>query len=119
MSIPSITLRLDFGDAGKSGATEGISVQGDVPTPTGFTSNLTGLAQTPVPTPMLTAGQTGAHETVPTPMSGIGGNVATALVATPEPSLDLTAVGGPGAGDVAPHPEGEPTSVKNKPAGTK
>ncbi len=132
MSIPSITLRLDFGDAGTSGAGNAISVQGDVPSPTGSASNLTNSAQaeapspigfssdlasfteTPVPTPTLIAATAGTRESVPTPFSAISSNDVAALVSAPEPSVDRMGVGSPGAIDAAPQPEGEPPSVTKK-----
>lgn len=115
MSIPSITLRLDFGEGSSSSVASGISLQGEAPTPMGFGSSLAGVTQTSLPTPIAGISASAAQDAAPTPMAGIGA-VNAAMETPPVPSLDLgsTQVSGM-TGDI-PRPEGEPEAVK-KPAG--
>ena len=128
MLIPSITLRLDFGDGTMSGVSSGISLQGEVPTPMSgiggmsaamtvppvpmeFGSGLPGATQAGPPTPFLsTAGL------VPPPMSGIGG-MSAAMTVPPVPSPDIvTIASASGMTAEIPRPEGEP---QGEPEGSK
>jgi hypothetical protein len=117
MSLPSITLRLDFGDtdSGSSGISNSVSLQSDAPTPVGFASNVSATTLNAIPSPSLTATAVGGgQETVPTPMFGIGGTIATAVSVSPTPSLELTSAHRFGSSDDTPSPEGDPTAVSKK-----
>ena len=118
MSIPSITLRLDFGEGSSSGVSGGISLQGEAPTPMGFGSGLAGVTQADLPTPLPFASiaAAAAQGSAPTPMSGIGG-MSAAMNAPPVPSLDIASARVSGMTDDMPRPEGEPEVVKKKPTG--
>lgn len=128
MLIPSITLRLDFGEGAMSGVSSGILLQGEVPTPMSdiggmsaaktappvpmeFGSGLAGATQAGPPTPFVsTAGL------VPPPMSGIGG-MSAAMTAPPVPSPDIvTIASASGMTAEIPRPEGEP---QGEPEGSK
>lgn len=115
MSIPSITIRLDFGDGSSAGVAGGMSLQGNVPTPVDFGSSWAGAAQVNLPTPFTSSAAMAAQDVAPTPMSGIGG-MSVAMNSAPEPSLDIARAGFTGMADVMPHPEGEPEAAK-KPTG--
>ena len=111
MLIPSITLRLDFGEgslSGVSGVSGGISLQGEVPTPMGFGSGLAGVTQVGLPTPLASMAEAAAQGTAPTPMAGIGG-MSAAIEAPPVPSPDImSSARASGMTDDMPRPEGEP-----------
>jgi hypothetical protein len=119
MSIPSITIRLDFGDGAQAGVIGGASLQqGMAPSPTGLGSGLAGVTQTILPTPLAGTAAAAAQELVPTPMSGMAGapisgiaGMGPAIGALPMPSLDVVAARAVGVADV-PRPEGEPDAVR-------
>ncbi len=116
MSIPSITIRLDFGEGVSSGVSSGVSLQGVAPTPTGFGSGVAGVTQGDLPTPFasMAAAAAAGQDSAPTPMSGVGG-VSAAMSAPPVPSPDIASARASGMTGDMPHPEGEPEAVK-KPA---
>lgn len=118
MSIPSITIRLDFGEgsvSGVSGVSGGISLQGEAPTPMGFGSGLAGVTQADLPTPFAGIAAAATQDSPPTPMSGMGG-VNAAMTELPVPSMDIaSAHASSGLTDDVPRPEGEPEAVARPP----
>lgn len=113
MLIPSITIRLDFGEGTSSGLSSGISLQGSAPTPmSGIGSGLTGVTQADLPTPLPFASiaAAAAQGSAPTPMLGIGG-MSASMNAPPVPSLDIANTRASGMTDDMPRPEGKPEGV--------
>lgn len=107
MSIPSITIRLDFGEGGSAGGTV---QQGAAPSPV----VLAGLGTSAAPMPSGDPSAMAAAQAAPAPSGGAPG-LAGGAGAPPSPSPDI-----PGlphrtasAGDAAPpRPEGDPTEKK-------
>lgn len=97
MSIPSITIRLDFGDGDASSG----SVQ---------------QRSAPTPIDLASLGVAAANDGAPTPTSDPIGLGMAAAGAPPEPSSDVPGLGQGAAGDGAeeniPHPEGDPSEKK-------
>jgi hypothetical protein len=116
MSIPTITIRLDFGEGSSSGLSSKISLQGEVPTPMSDLAGagLTDVTQAELPTPLSlgSIATAAAHQgSVPTPMADIGVGISAAMSVPPVPSLDISTFAS-GMTDDIPHPEGEPVVVK-------
>lgn len=130
MSIPSITIRLDFGEGISSGISHGITLQGEIPTPMGSGSGLAGVTNAEPPTPFVNIAAAPAQGSVPTPMPGIGGmsaamtappepslaigGMSAAMTAPPEPSLAIANARTSGVTDDMPHPEGHPEAAKKQ-----
>ncbi|HWJ71773.1 MAG TPA: hypothetical protein VNX29_01280 [Kaistia sp.] len=118
MSIPSITIRLDFADSGVSG---GLSVQGAAPSPTSLGTGFAegGVSDGGPPTPFANAAAvaTGHDSVAPTPLSDIGATIATATgSAAPEPSPDLAGVAQVSGTTDEPRPEREPGALSKQPS---
>jgi hypothetical protein len=129
MSIPSITIRLDFGEGISSGVSRGISLQGEAPTPMDFRSDLAGVTQADLPTPFASITAATTQDVAPTPMSGIEGESAAmmtppvpsldiasaAMMTPPVPSLDIASASASGMPEDMPRPEGEPEASRKSP----
>ena len=89
MLIPSITLRLDFGEGSLSDGSGGISLQGEVPTPMGFGSGLAGVTQVGLPTPLASIAGATAQDTAPTPMGFGSGLAGVTQVGLPTPLASI------------------------------
>ena len=124
MSIPSITLRLDFGESVNSGVTAAISQQGEPPTPMGLMPSSTHVAHAALSAPSTRSADTAVRDSAPAPLAGMDiqtdapqpsaevVRMSAALNAPPVPSLDVASALAVGMIDDLPRPEGEPGAVK-------
>lgn len=104
MSIPSITIRIDFGDSGVTGSS---IQQGVAPTPMNI-SGLAGAAHGSAPTPTLDPTGGTAQSALPAPGAGIL-DFGAAAGGPPAPSPDIPGLQqGVASDDAMPQPEGDP-----------
>lgn len=94
MTIPSITIRIDFDAAGGAAVSGTTTAGGELPTPMGG------------PGPGMPVG---ARE-APTPMAGVGPGAVRST--PPEPSLDIVNRRAAATTGGAPRPEGEPGAAR-------
>ena len=117
MSIPSITIHLDFGDGD---ASSGVVQQASVPVPVDLGGlggpDESGGVPTPSGTPATAATSAAALPVPGTGALGLADATAEAGGPPPEPSADIPGLehgaSGEGAEAVAPRPEGEPPKKK-------
>jgi len=114
---PSITIKIDFGSENVTGTTNNVSLQGNIPTPFGSLSVVSGatLGQSgsgdaaPTPFGNLSQGLGGGNDQTPTPFSG-GAGLIDLTGSVPSPSMEP--VGNIGKEDEAAQPEDAPGSSK-------
>lgn len=122
MSTPSITLRIDLGDAAAGGGSGVGLMHGEAPQPMASMSPMSSLSSLAplhfagantgdLPTPFAGFAHAADHGAAPTPMGGIGA-VTAAFSAAPTPTLDPSVAFGSEAGGTAPTPEGDPADAK-------
>lgn len=111
MSIPSITIRLDFGEGGVSEAT---LHQGSAPVPVDLASFGASAAGGGMPTPTGDPTAAAAQAAAPTPSVGALDPGLAAVGEPPEPSPDIPGLdqGAAGGGEDMPIPEGDPSEKK-------
>jgi len=109
MSIPSITIRLDFGDGRVLG---GSMQQGVAPAPMDIGSIVrTGSGAGTLPTPSLDFAGLAAQAEPPTPAAGMFG-LDSGMATPPTPSLEAAGLSLGASGDQLPQPEGDPSDKK-------